>query len=155
MQTVWYTFLISSICLEGLGRKYLPQIPAIVFYFLKDAVLLFGYLLFRPPPSVRRAARYLYRGFWIAVVAGIGWTVIEMFNPEHQSLLLGLIGLRAYWFWWIAPPVIAGFLQDEKQKRRAIYVLLGVAVLVSVMAAFQFASPANSDLNLYSVYDGE
>jgi hypothetical protein len=155
MQIVWYAFLISAICLEGLGRKYLPQVPPIAFYFLKDAVLLFGYLQFRPPPSVRRAVRYLYRGFGIVMVAGIGWTVMEMFNPEHQSVLLGLIGLRAYWLWWIAPPVVAGFLQDATQKRRAIYVLLGVALLVSVLAAFQFASPADSDLNLYSVYDGE
>jgi hypothetical protein len=155
MQIVWYTFLISAICLEGLGRKYLPQIPAIAFYFLKDLVLLFGYVQFRPPPSVRRAVRYLYGGFGIAIVAGIGWTVIEMLNPEQQSWMLALIGLRAYWLWWIAPPVIAGFLQDERQKRRAIYVLLGVALIVSVLAAFQFASPADSNLNLYSVYEGQ
>jgi hypothetical protein len=155
MQIVWYTCLISAICLEGLGRKYVPQVPAMVFYFLKDAVLVFGFIRFRPPPSVGRAVRYLYGGFGIAVAAGIAWTIIELANPQHESWMLGLIGLRAYWLWWIAPPVIAGFLQDERQKRRAIYVLLGVAMLVSVLAAFQFASPADSNLNLYSVQDGE
>jgi hypothetical protein len=155
MQIVWYTALISAICLEGLGRKYLPQIPSLAFYFLKDFVLVFGYIRFRPPPSVARAVRYLYGGFGIAVIAGIGWTVIELANPRHESWMLGLIGLRAYWLWWLAPPLIAGFLQDEKQKRRAIYVLLGIAMLVSVLAALQFASPADSNLNLYSVVDGE
>jgi hypothetical protein len=155
MQIVWYTCLISAICLEGLGRKYLPQVPSMFFYFLKDAVLIFGYIRFRPPPSVRRAVRYLYGGFGVAVVAGIGWTAIELVNPLHQSWMLGLIGIRAYWLWWLAPPVIAGFLQDEKQKRRAIYVLLGVSLLISVMAALQFASPSDSNLNLYSVVDGE
>jgi hypothetical protein len=155
MQTFWYTLLVSSICFEGLGRKYLPMIPPIAFYFLKDLVLLFGYLRFRPPPSVLRAARLLYGGFGIALVAGIGWTVVEMVNPDHESFLLALIGLRSYWLWWIAPPIIAGTLQNEKQRRRAIYVLLGVAVVVSIMAMLQFASPADSDLNLYSVYGGE
>ena len=35
MQALWYTLLVSSICLEGLGRKYLPAVPSLVFYFLK------------------------------------------------------------------------------------------------------------------------
>jgi hypothetical protein len=155
MQIAWYAALVGAICFEGLGRKYVPAIPAVAFYFLKDAVLLFGLIRFRPPVAVTRAIRQLFGGFGIIVAAGIGWTVIEMVNPDQQSIPLAVIGLRAYWLWWIAPAVVAGFLQDERQKRRAIYVLLGVAIVVAVMAALQFASPADSSLNLYSVYDGE
>jgi hypothetical protein len=155
MQIVWCALLVSSICLEGLGRKYLPQIPSLVFYFMKDAVLLFGYFRFPPPPSVRRAVRFLYGGFGVVLAAGIGWTALEMVNPQHQSIILAIIGFRAYWLWWLAPPVIAGVLQNERYKRRAIYVLLAIATFVSVLAVFQFASPSDSNLNLYSVVDGE
>lgn len=155
MQTIWFISLISATCLEGLGRRYLPALPPAAFYFLKDIVLLLGYLQFRPPANVRRAVRYLYRGFGIFWVASFVWTVIEVFNPEHQSLALGLLGMRAYWLWWLAPPVIAGVLQSKKQKERAIYALSVLAIGVSVLAAVQFASPPDSNINLYSVQNGE
>jgi hypothetical protein len=155
MQTLWFIALISATCLEGLGRRYLPWLPPAAFYFLKDVVLILGYLQFRPPTNVRRAVRYLYRGFGLFWVASFVWTVIEVFNPEHQSLSLGLLGLRAYWLWWLAPPVIAGVLQSKKQKERAIYALSVLAIGVSALAAVQFASPADADINLYSVQNGE
>jgi hypothetical protein len=155
MRTLWFTALVSTICLEGLGRRYLPSVPAIAFYLLKDAVLLIGFLRFKPPAPVKRAARYLYRGFEVAWVAGFAWTVIELANPEQQSPVLGLIGLRAYWLWWFAPPVIAGVLQQAAHKRKAIYVLLTVAMGIAALAAYQFASPPDSAVNLYSVVDGE
>jgi hypothetical protein len=155
MQTLWFTLLVSAICLEGLGRKYIPGVPSQFFYFLKDAVLLFGYFALRPPAAVRKTIRLLYGGFAAVLPMAIGWTVIELANPRQASWVLGLIGLRAYWLWWIAPPIIAGVLQNETTRRRAIYVLVGVAAMVSILAVFQFASPADSDLNLYSVVDGE
>jgi hypothetical protein len=155
MQALWYTLLVSSICLEGLGRKYLPSVPSLVFYFLKDLVLIYGYFAFPPPASVRRAIRYLYSGFGVFLVGGFVWTAIELANPEQQSWMLAVIGFRAYWLWWIAPPIVAGFLQDERRKRHAIYVLIGIAGLVAGLAVLQFASPADSDLNIYSVVNGE
>ena len=118
-------------------------------------MLIWGYFAFPPPASVRRAIRFLYAGFGIFLAGGVIWTAIEMVNPEQQSWMLSIIGFRAYWLWWIAPPIIAGFLQDERRKRHAIYVLIGIAALVAALAALQFASPADSDLNIYSVVNGE
>src|SRR5450432_1875347 len=127
MHTAWFTAFVSTICLEGLGRKYLPWIPAGVFYFAKALVLLLGFFLFRPSVAISRAGLSLYRGFKIVWLAGVIWTIAELLNPKHQSLTLGLIGLRAYWLWWCAPFVVASALQHEKHKRRAIYVLLAVS----------------------------
>jgi hypothetical protein len=155
MEFRWFALLISSICLEGLGRKYLPGIPAAVFYFFKDAVLVAGYFLIRPPLEVRQAAKWLYRGFGVWTGAAIAWTVIEVFNPENSSTLLGFIGLRAYWLCWIAPIVVAAALRKANAKRRAIYFLLAMSVSIAVLAAMQFASPPDSSINLYSTVDGE
>ena len=44
MRKYWFLALFAATCLEGLGRKYLPFVPSMVFYFLKDLVLLAGYL---------------------------------------------------------------------------------------------------------------
>jgi hypothetical protein len=155
MRTVWFAALVSSICLEGLGRKYLPQVPSVGFYLLKDAVLLMGYFRFRPSLQVRQTAKFLYRGFDAAWLCGFVWTFLELANPEHESVVLGLLGMRAYWLWWIAPAVVAGVLQNATQKRRAIYVLLVMALGISALAAYQFASPPDSAANLYAVVDGE
>jgi hypothetical protein len=155
MQTAWFVALISTICFEGLGRRYLPFVPPAAFYFLKDAVLLWGYFQFRVDQSVRQSVRFLLRGFEGICLVGILWTIAEIFNPEHQSFILGLIGLQAYWLWWIAPPVIASVLQRRKEKDRAIYALFAVSLVVAVFAAIQFASPADSSVNMYSVWNGE
>src|SRR5437868_3637914 len=113
-QLFWFASLICSICLEGLGRRYLTQIPSTAFYFLKDIILLFGFVRYRPPPDVSSLVRYLYRGFSVAWIVGLVWTLIELFNPEQQSFVLGVIGLRAYWLWWVAPPLLATALLNEK-----------------------------------------
>jgi hypothetical protein len=156
MRTIWYFLLLSTICLEGLGRKYLPAIPSVAFYFAKDVVLLLGYYLFRPQPIIGKTSAFLYRGFKIAWIIGLIWTCGEVVNPQQASYLLGVIGLRSYWLWWLlAPPVMASALQNETQKRRAIYSLLIMATGISIFAALQFASPPDSALNVYSVVEGE
>src|SRR5579863_10476385 len=155
MKTVWFVALAVSMCFEGLGRRYLPFIPSIAFYFLKDVVLLVGYLQFRPKRPVVRAMRQLYQGFEVFWAVGFVWTVAEVFNPNGQSIMLAIVGLRSYWLWWMAPVVIASVLQDEREKRHAIFALIGISIVVAVFAAIQFASPANSNVNMYTVWNGE
>jgi hypothetical protein len=155
MQTYWFLALVSSICLEGLGRRYVPQIPTIAFYFLKDIVLLAGFVFFRPSASVVRIGKYLFRGFGIAWIAAFIWTVCEAANPEQTSIVLAMVGLRAYWLWWLAPFVIAGVLQSQYHRRRATFVLAFMATGIAVLAALQFISPADSAINAYSIVDGE
>jgi predicted aconitase with swiveling domain len=154
-KTAWFTILVCSVCLEGLGRRYLPFIPQAAFYFLKDAVLLLGWVLFRPSAEIGREVRRLYGGFDKVLMVALFWTVAEVFNPEQQSFVLALTGLRSYWLWWIAPGVIAMALRDMRDKERAIYALLVLVVIVAAFAAIQFASPADSSVNMYSVWNGE
>lgn len=155
MQSVWFTLLIYSACLEGLGRRYLPFIPQEAFYFLKDVILLFGWVLYRPSREIRDSIQRLYGGFSKVVLIAFLWTVAEMFNPGLQSILLGFVGLRSYWLWWLAPGIIAMALQKERDKQRAIYALVVLAGVVSLFAALQFSAPADSELNMYSVWNGE
>jgi hypothetical protein len=93
-QAAWFAILVGSICLEGLGRRYLPFIPQAGFYFLKDAILLFGWVQFRPSKETRDSIRWLYRGFDKIILVAFVWTVAEAMNPEIPSPAVGLIGLR-------------------------------------------------------------
>jgi len=155
LKSAWYFALVASICFEGLGRKFLPMIPSAAFYYLKDFVLLLGYFFFPRPAYISKVNIWLYRGFKLIWMVGLFWTVVELFNPEQTSTILAAIGIRAYWLWWAAPPIIANILNDDQEKRRAIYVLLGAAALVSVFAAVQFVLPTDSAFSIYSVVEGE
>jgi hypothetical protein len=155
MKGLWFFALMCTICLEGLGRKYLPAIPGFIFYFAKDAVLLVGYVRLRPPEYVGRIWRSLYGGFRFAWVGAFAWTVLEIVNPSQDSLPLAVVGMRAYWLWWIAPLVIAGVLQDPTEKRRAVYLLSALSIGISILAMVQFASPPSADVNIYSYVEGE
>jgi len=146
---------MASICLEGLGRRYLPQVPSIIFYLLKDAVLIVGFLNFKASASTKRITDHLFRGFSVFWIGGFIFTLVELPNTATQSPVLGLIGLRAYWLWWIAPVVIAGFLESPTNRKQAIQVLAYLTIGISVLAAFQFVSPPDAAINVYSVVDGE
>jgi hypothetical protein len=155
MQIYWFATLMASICLEGLGRKYLPEIPSAVLYFFKDAVLVSGIFLIKRPRSVQRSWRMLYRGFGVIWLVTLAWTVVQVFNPSHESIPLALIGLRAYWLWWTAPVLVATIMIDPRQRRQAIYLLATLTIGIAILAALQFGSPPDSALNLSSVVDGE
>jgi hypothetical protein len=155
MRTYWFISLICAVCLEGLGRRYLSFIPSGAFYFLKDVILVLGWIQFRPSPQIRRTAQHLFRGFGIVIAVGFVWTLAEVFNPEQQSFVVGLVGLRSYWLWWFAPAIIASVLQHREQKERAIFGLVALCGLVSAMAAIQFASPPDASANMYTVWNGE
>lgn len=146
---------MAAICLEGLGRRYLPSIPSLAFYLLKDVVLLIGYQRYRPPRAVIATIKHLLRGFGPILGLTFIFTLAQVLNPEHQSLPLGIIGMRAYWLWWLAPAVVAGVLSTEKHRREAIFVLAALSLGISLLAAVQFAAPPDSAVNLYSIVDGE
>src|SRR5581483_6376727 len=146
---------LAAICFEGLGRRYLPQIPATVFYFLKDAILIVGLIRFRINPEARAIVRLFYRAFVPFLTLAIVWTFLEVFNPDQQSITLGLLGLRAYWFWWLAPFVVASVLLDPSVRRNVVFLQSSVAVVIALVAFLQFNAPASDSVNAYTVVDGK
>lgn len=153
-RSVWFTILLFSICFEGLGRRLVPAIPSMVFYFLKDAVLLVGLIRFRVNRDVMSTFRVLYRGYSPFLKLAILWTFGQLINPEQLSLPLGLLGLRAYWFWWVAPLVVASVLSDRVVRRKAVYLQAMVATVVALFAVLQFGAPAEDEVNTYAIVDG-
>lgn len=151
----WFVLLISAICFEGLGRKFLPTVPSVVFYFLKDVVLLLGLVLFGIRTSVARTANRHFGAFVLVLAGGFAWTVAQMFNPAQENILLALLGLRAYWLWWVAPLLTASALGGREDQRFAVRALAVVTLVVVAYAAYQFAAPADSPVNTYALFEGE
>jgi hypothetical protein len=84
----------------------------------------------------------------------IFWTFAELFNPKQLSVLLGVLSIRAYWFWWVAPLVVASVLSDPVVRRKAVYLQAIVAIVVSLFAILQFGAPAEDTVNTYAIVDG-
>lgn len=148
------TALLASVCLEGLGRKFMPWVPSVLFYFMKDAVLLVGLVRFGLAPNVKRTMRRLMGGFTGVAVAAVFFTVMQCFNPEHTSLAMGVVGLRAYWLWFLAPPVIASALADARDMEHSLRALAVMALVVALFATLQFALPSTDAFNTYALYEG-
>jgi hypothetical protein len=152
-RVVWFGMLLASICFEGLARKVVPALPPSLFYFLKDVVLIGGALQFGLDSTTHAAMVRLFRGFPIWLGAGIVVTLLQVFNPDHASMLLGFIGVRAYWLWWLAPVVVAGLLGRGKVLRGAIAIIIGVSLVVAAFAIVQFDLPSDDPLNAYAWSD--
>jgi hypothetical protein len=152
---IWFASLLMAICFEGLGRKFVPSVPSTVFYFLKDGVLIIGLIRFRINREVKGVVRALYRRYVPFLKLAFLWTVAELLNPAHESLPLGLLGLRAYWFWWAAPFVVASVLLDPGVRRKVIFLQSAVALAVALFAFLQFGSPPDDVMNTYAIYDGK
>lgn len=146
---------MASICLEGLGRRFVPVVPGWAWYFFKDAVLVGGLFAFGIGRAEWAAAAVLYRPFLVPLFVSFAWSLLEVFNPEHQSIALGFIGLRAYCLWWISPIVVATALRAERDRRAAVATLAVFAVAISGLAAVQFQLPGDAAVNRYAWADAD
>lgn len=151
---IWAALLLAAICFEGLGRKYVSFVPQPVFYLLKDMVLVGGLVAFGVNARVRAVSGELLRGFGLVLALGFVWTLLQIANPASQSLGLGLLGLRAYWLWWLAPLVVATAFRGGLAAEPVASVLGTFALIVAAYAAYQFASPAGDAVTQYAGYEG-
>ena len=151
----WFALLLAAICFEGLGRKYATDIPGTVFYFAKDVVLLGGLAAFGIRREIVWTASRLLRGFLPILPIAVGWTLLQMFNPDQSSVAFALLGFRAYWLWWVAPLVVGTVLLREKDRTRALTVMAVFAIIIAAFGLVQFSLPATHPLNRYAAADVE
>jgi hypothetical protein len=151
---LWFALLLSLICFEGLGRRYVPGLPQAAWYFSKDVLLVIGAMAFGIGGPTGRTVRALYRGFLPWMALAMAWTILEVANPSQASFSLAVLGLRSYWLWWMAPAVLARALPQESDRNFAVRFLAGVALVVAAFAAFQFSAGADAEVNQY-VWGGD
>ena len=149
-ELVWLSLLFLAVCFEGLARRFLP-LPGAVLYFLKDVILVSGVAIVGLRPSVTKVARHLTGPLLPATLALTGaWSVASLLSPNHQSFILGLVGLRAYLLWWVAPLLVAGALQHTAMEERYQQIVAVLSLAIAALAVYQFFSPADSAINAYA-----
>jgi hypothetical protein len=150
---VWWSSLIAAICLEGLGRRFLP-IPGPVLYFAKDLVLVSGLIAVGLHPAVAAMARRLAGPLPVLVAATAAWCLVSLLIPGHPSVPLGLLGTRQYVLWWVAPLIVATALRDGSQTDHSERLLGVLAIGIAAVAAYQFEQPPSAAINAYAWGDG-
>lgn len=151
----WFALLLVALCFEGLGRKFVDNVPGVVFYFAKDVALIAGVVALRWTVRTRTYAVALYSPFLVVLGLAAAVTVAQMFNPSQPSWILALLGIRAYWLWWFAPFVIAEVFADRGARERAITFLGFLSIGLALYATLQFTSPPDADINRYALHEGE
>ncbi|WP_035139888.1 hypothetical protein [Fischerella sp. PCC 9605] len=145
-RTVKFTFVL--VILEGALRKWvLPQASELI-YFLKDLVLLGAYLKYYLSSEPKYPFKWSL--FNIFLVMAISWSIFQAFNPSLGSPIVGVFGLKAYFYYmplmWMLPNVFQS--EEELYKFLRNYLLL--AIPVCLLAVAQFLSPPSSPINVYA-----
>jgi len=134
---------------EGALRKWaLPGAQAQI-YLIKDAILLavyVGFMLDNRRTLPAPAGTGLIK---IVLVVGFLWGCIEVLNPNSPSILVGVMGVKAYFLY--AP--IAFILPYAIKSQEHLFVLirryLFMAIPVAVFGFIQIMAGPASSLNVY------
>jgi hypothetical protein len=133
--------------LEGALRKWVWPEGQAVLYLVKDVVLLGAYLGFaarRVRPVRIPHSKPLFA--LVAVTALYG--TAQVFNPALPTILLGLVGWKAYFFYvplvFLVPHLFASLEELELALRRFAY----LAIAAALLGLLQFYSPADSLINI-------
>jgi len=145
---------MAAVCFEGLGRKFLPFIPATLFYFFKDVILVAILMMFGMDPHHKKfIRRVMGRPFLVAGGIAFLLTAIQCLNPNQSVWFLPLLGLKAYWLWWLAPLAVSALLSHPKDEYRGIRALALFSLVISGLAIIQFAAPSSASINTYALYE--
>ena len=142
-----YIFL-GWILFEDLVRKYLGN--NMVIYFAKDALVVTVYLAFFRGKKATTRGRFK-PPFWVPFLIFLWWCVLEAFNPESNSIVFGLLGLKISFLY--VPLIVLGYylVESEEDIRRlllfnAILILIvsGLGLVQSILGP-SFLNPAVQD----------
>lgn len=125
--------------LEGLARRILPD-QQLLLIFVKDYILFWIYLrIFLVFPL-----RYdpLLRKYLLApLIALIAITVVQMFNPNLPNIVIGLLGLKTYFYY--VPLLLVGYwmFRSERELIGFVKLLMWTAIPLTLIAAIQILVP--------------
>ena len=134
---------------EGALRKWVLPGAQAQLYLFKDVVLLcayFGFLL-----SARRDQLALPGATPIKIVLALSFAFgcIEVLNPNSPSLLVGLMGLKAYFLYAPLAFVLPYAFKSRNGFLQVVRAYIILAIPVAALGIVQIASGRDSIINTY------
>lgn len=142
--------LLFLLVFEGALRKWVVPGAQDLVYFAKDGLLIAafaGFLVDR-----RALAERLVPAGPLVPLLGLNvlYALLQVFNPNLPNVLVGLLGLKAYFLYlpllWMVPATF----EDRAELWRFLRLFAWLALPLGLLALLQFASPAGSFVNAYA-----
>lgn len=142
------------VVIEGALRKWiLPQASELI-YFLKDIVLFGAYIQYYQHYALSHSRRKLptiKRPFiHILLFIVFSWCLFQIFNPSLGSPVVGVWGLRNYFYYVPLMWMLPNLLRTEEELYIFVRSHLFLIIPVGILGIAQFFSPASSPLNVYA-----
>ena len=143
--------IFAIVILEGVLRKWvLPQASEII-YFIKDIVLFGAYFQYYAlSPLRKRLPSYKTPFINIFLFLSLGWSLVQVFNPSLGSPIVGIWGLKNYFYYipliWMLPQLF----QSEEELCQFLRTQIYWFIPVGILGVIQFFSPSSSPLNFYA-----
>ncbi|MBW4686013.1 MAG: hypothetical protein KME40_13160 [Komarekiella atlantica HA4396-MV6] len=145
-RTVKVTLII--IIFEGVLRKWvLPQATEQI-YFLKDLLLLIAYLSYYFSSEPKYPFKWSILN--IVLIMAFSWSVFQAFNPSLGSPIIGIFGLKAYFFYMPLMWILPSLFQSEEELYKFLRNYLLLVIPVCLLATVQYFSPPSSPINIYA-----
>src|SRR6202035_2341561 len=138
------------VVLEGAIRKWVVPGRQALAYFAKDVFFLGAYLGYLRSPARLRFPPARLPALSVTLGASAILGLLEIFNPELPNVLVGILGVKSYFFYvpllFVLPATFRSDVELGRFLRR--YALLSIPV--GLLALAQFFSPSSSALNTYA-----
>ena len=137
---------------EGALRKWVFPGAQAQIYLVKDVLLLgvyLGFILDR-----RRTQPTLRDGRAIKIILGLtfGFGCLEVLNPNSPSVLVGLVGLKAYFLYAPIAFVLPYAIKSREHLLYLVRCYLVIAIPVAILGFVQVAAGPSSFINTYVSY---
>ena len=141
--------VLLLVVFEGALRKWvLPQASDYV-YFLKDLMLIAIYVRAFAPQYNPANRTSIPQVLGVLLTFNAIWALVGIFNPRLGSPIVGLLGVRAYFYYiplmWLIPRLFA----DQAALIRFLRGYLLLTIPIGILGIVQYFSPASSQINVY------
>lgn len=142
--------VLLLVVIEGALRKWvLPQASELI-YFLKDLVLLGAYIRYYGILVFQRKLAIKNNLVNLLCFLAAGWCIFQAFNPSLGSPIVGLFGLKAYFFYTPLMWILVDVFESESELYQFFRWHLLLIIPVGILGIIQFFSPPSSPINAYA-----
>lgn len=140
---------------EGAIRKWVFPESQQLIYFAKDVLLLGCYAGYLRDQGARRYRISVPPILILLIVVGASWGALEIFNPQLPSLLVGILGFKAYFFYVPLMFVLPACFETDDELNAFLRRYCLIAVPVALIGMLQFGSAPSSAINAYATGRGQ
>jgi hypothetical protein len=134
---------------DGALRKWAFPQYADFIYWIKDILLAGAYLRFYGARLLRQERLVPHSPLNGPIAVVLIWGLAEGFNPNLPNLLVGIFGLKAYFFYIPLFFMLPDLVRTKTALLRWLVAFALLSAPVSILGIVQFFSPLNSPLVSY------